>query len=85
MNYASLPGWRRPVAAITDPDTERTGLREVIYELLGDGPSTGEQLAADIREHWGEATPQQIGRALAELRRSRAILRVGDRYARSEP
>lgn len=60
------------------------GLREAIYELLGPEPQTADAIAAAVREQWGEATDEQIGRALAVLRRSGEVLRVAAGYVRRE-
>lgn len=86
-----LTSWRRPYGAITPipgsqlrEPIETRGLREAVYELIGDEPVSIEEIAAAVREHWGEAGAVQIGRALTSLQRDGAIRRVGGRYARRE-
>lgn len=95
MTRAERTAWlQRPVqhrnrfacvgSDVSRSETEAQGLREVIYELLSEDSLTSVAITAGVHEHWGDATPRQISRALTELQRSGAIRRVGERYSRSE-
>ncbi|HEU4727643.1 MAG TPA: hypothetical protein VFT22_07135 [Kofleriaceae bacterium] len=85
--YAAIPEWRRPLGAAWGVDPEeslRVNLREALYDLASDKPQTLEDLAAGVREHWGEATDKQIQAQLRELVRADAIVRVAGGYVRKE-
>lgn len=78
--------WRNRYALVGTPAeraaSEANSLREALYELLGAEPQSVDELHAGVLEHWGEATPKQVVRALQRLVQSQAVYRVGGGYVR---
>lgn len=60
---------------------ERRSLREAICDLLEDMALTGEELAAAVREEWGECTEAQLATAIRELMYDDELRFDGERYA----
>ncbi|MGE5801588.1 MAG: hypothetical protein ACM358_04985 [Gemmatimonadota bacterium] len=86
--WETLPGWRRNLFGVPSStemgSAERNGLREALYELSGSEPRTFAELAAAVREEWGDATGCSIRLQLLTLVRRRALRRTRAGYVRVE-
>jgi hypothetical protein len=87
LQRSRLPEWRRPCGALASntAETERTGLREALFDLAGRVALTEAELRDGVLEHWGDATAEDVHARLRELVHAGALARSADGYTRWEP